>query len=730
MNDKDKPEVSPPPAEPIVDQQKNAGQPPSKAAPGAGKQLSLGQALTLARQFESNGQLDRAERLLRQILRAQPSHTDSLHLLSVVTHRLGQTELALQLIDQAIAADANNSLFHSNRGEVCRVLGRFDEAIASGERAVELNPDMAAPLSNIGIAYYDQENYQKAEEYQQRALKIDPKFLAALNNLGSIRRNDKDRTAAIDFYRQALQIDPDYMEAMNNLGAVLTEDDRYEDAVKVLIQAFRKRPGYADVHCNLGFAFLGMEQYERSKKAFAKAIELKPAYTEAFFGLARVHQEENHLAEAEQVALAALEIDAEKSEVHSALGGIYTEMGYPDKARQAYDEALRLEPDSVRGLIGLGALLMELGALEESEATFERALEIDPASTAARVSLSHVRKTKPDDTNMQALIEEAGNTKKLSRPKATSLNYALGKCYDDVGEYDDAFTHFAAGAQLKRSSIQYDAADQQLLISNLIKYLDQPTVDRFSGTGNPSELPVFVLGMARSGTTLTEQILASHPQVHGAGELPDLLDLVREPRGPTGDTPFPHSMQHLNHADLGLLGERYVTGLRARHPDAARITDKMPANFLAVGLIHLILPNARIIHLRRDPVDTCLSSFSRLYNHGQPHSYDLAEIGAYYRGYAKLMDHWHTVLPAGTILDMVYEELVADNETQARRLIEHCGLEWDDACLDFHKTERAVRTASVTQVRQPIYNTSVQRWKRYESHLGPLLDALGDLVPA
>lgn len=242
-----------------------------------------------------------------------------------------------------------------------------------------------------------------------------------------------------------------------------------------------------------------------------------------------------------------------------------------------------------------------------------------------------------------------------------------------------------------------------------------------------SELPIFIVGMARSGTTLTEQIISSHPQVHGAGELPDLLNLARQPQG-ASKTLFPHSMQMLTKADLGLMGGRYVTGLRERHAKANRITDKMPANFLAVGLIHLIVPNARIIHVKRNPIDTCLSGYSRLYSRGQAHSYDLAEIGAYYRGYARLMDHWHAVLPAGAILDVVYEDLVADNEAQARRLIDYCGLPWDDVCLQFHKNERVIRTASVTQVRQPIYNTSVARWKRYETHLGPLVDALGDLV--
>ncbi|MFA5372229.1 MAG: sulfotransferase, partial [Sideroxydans sp.] len=253
-------------------------------------------------------------------------------------------------------------------------------------------------------------------------------------------------------------------------------------------------------------------------------------------------------------------------------------------------------------------------------------------------------------------------------------------------------------------------------------------IDRLRGNGDSSALPIFVLGMPRSGTTLTEQIIASHPDVFGAGELPDLLRIAHRKTHPDTTT-FPDNLRYLDAATLTAWGDEYIAGLKKRAPDSRHITDKMPANFFAVPLIHLMLPGAKIIHVNRNPVDTCVSCFTRLFHRKQEHTYDLAELGRYYADYVRLMDHWRAVLPQGAFYDVQYENIVADQEGEARKLLEYCGLEWDAACLDFHKTKRQIRTASVTQVRQPIYTTSVERWRKYEKSLGPLLDELGDLVP-
>ena len=282
---------------------------------------------------------------------------------------------------------------------------------------------------------------------------------------------------------------------------------------------------------------------------------------------------------------------------------------------------------------------------------------------------------------------------------------------------------------LKRAQIAYDEAASLELFDRIRETFDATLIEKKGGSGDPSEAPIFILGMPRSGSTLVEQILASHPLVHGAGELSHLGELVGGLRTP-GDPAlaFPEIAQAMDLQDFDTIGHQYATRLRQHSPTAARITDKMPSNFCFVGLIHLALPHARIIHVTRDPLDTCLSCFSRLFSAEQNHTYDLAELGRFYRKYAELMAHWRKALPEGRMLELRYEDVVGDLEGAARRMIAYCGLEWSENCLAFHKTDRPVKTASASQVRRPIYKTAQNRSRHYREFLAPLIAELGDLV--
>ncbi|MBI5005776.1 MAG: tetratricopeptide repeat protein [Nitrosomonadales bacterium] len=715
--------------------------------------------MALAGQLQGSGRLQDAEHLLRQILQQQPQHPFALHLLGVIAHQCGKQGLAAELIQRAIKSaltptrenslapgerawgegkergqstlrvpDSSLALFHANLSEISRQLKQLDQAIAHGERAVTLEPRLAMAHSNLGIAYFDRKNYDKAEACQQRALALDPNFAPSLNNLGSIWRERKDNTAALDCYRKAAAANPNYLEPLNNLGALLLEEDRIPEAVAALEKALSLNPNYAEAICNMGGVHLAQEEHEAALARFRRALELRPAYLEAQMGLAKTLQASESLEEAEKAAQRALQIDDSNPKAHALMGSIHTEASRPEQAEAEYLRALQIDPGCDEALLGLGQLCVENGDVERAEGLFQKALALKPDNTAARIQLIQAKKVAADDEHFAALLELQKDAENHSDNRKMSLHFALGKCYDDTKEYDKAFPHYLAGCKLKRARFNYDPEATAHQFTELAEVFSKENIDRLRGSGDPSTMPIFVLGMPRSGTTLTEQIIASHPDVYGAGELPDLLRIAHRKTDPKTTT-FPDNLRYLDQSILSAWGKEYIAAVQARAPGSQRITDKMPANFFAVPLIHLMLPNAKIVHVNRNAVDTCLSCFTRLFHRKQEHTYDLAELGRYYADYARLMDHWRKVLPAGAFLDIQYEDIVADQEDQARRLLEFCGLEWNDACLDFHKTKRQVRTASVTQVRQPIYTTSIERWRKYEKFLGPLLDELGDLVP-
>jgi Sulfotransferase family len=319
---------------------------------------------------------------------------------------------------------------------------------------------------------------------------------------------------------------------------------------------------------------------------------------------------------------------------------------------------------------------------------------------------------------------EAFAAKDLPTPGRMALDFALGKAYADLKDYTRSFKHLLAANAAKRGAIAYDERATFALFDRIERVFSPELLNSRAGGGEPSDRPIFVLGMPRSGTTLDEQVLASHPAVHGAGELTTFREALRAVSPP--NTAYPDVVPFLDQAAFGCIGAEYIKRLTALAAEAEHVTDKMPSNFLYAGLIHLALPNAVIIHAMRNPIDTCISCFSKLFKPGEQHfTYDLGEIGRYHLGYQRLMAHWRRVLPPGRILDVHYEDMVSDLEGQARRILAHCGLPWDERCLSFHETDRPVRTASAMQVRQPIYTSAVERWRVYEEFLGPLLSALG-----
>lgn len=468
------------------------------------------------------------------------------------------------------------------------------------------------------------------------------------------------------------------------------------------------------------------------------------------FRTARTLHQQGRLVEAEQLYRAAIEAAPEAIEPRAKLGDLLLQLGRPRRAMEYYRQAVELDPhlravcrdttqipseearcsavlENCRHILaryphyapahyGKACALLSLGRIQEACRAGEQTLVNDATVPTYYHILIHAGSPAQKTAALSALEELARSEAALDEQDRATLHFLLAKVYEDQKRIADAFAHLQKANAIKRGMIAYDEAREIGRMKAIAIAFTAARIEELAGSGHPSTLPVFVVGMPRSGTTLIEQILASHPDVQGAGELTYLPDLVAD---------WPATFAMMTSQQLRQLGELYVAKLEAIAPLAKRIVDKMPYNFLHAGLIHAALPGARIIHIRRDPVDTCFSCFSQTFAGEVGFAYDLAELGRYYRAYEALMVHWREVLPEGAMLEVQYEDLVRDLPGQARRLVAYCGVAWDARCLDFHKAQRAVATASLYQVRQPVYQSSIGRAQAFGEHLAPLRKALG-----
>ena len=411
------------------------------------------------------------------------------------------------------------------------------------------------------------------------------------------------------------------------------------------------------------------------------------------------------------------------------LGAAYSRLGSTEDAAACARRVLELRPDDPRGLNNLSNALSAQGRFEEAARCYMRALEIRPSDAEAYYNLVNLHPLNDGSPDSEAafarLSGHAGALDRFPVREQSVILFAHAKALEARGETDRAFESLARANALHRSTLRFDIAGSERLAGAIEERFDPALLARLRGAGSPSQQPVFVVGMPRSGTTLVEQILSAHPEVHGAGEIGLFPALVSRMRSRDG-LGFPSLASGLSPADLQSLADAYLQRIEQLGAGKARVVDKTVGNFELLGLIHLCLPNARIIHCRRDPRDVCVSCFATRFSGGHDYAYDLHELGRYWRRYERLMAHWKTVLPPGSVFEVDYEALVEDLEGWARRLVAHLGLPWDEACLRFHESRREVRTASFAQVRRPIYKASVGRWRRYARHLAPLLEALGE----
>nr|WP_247744053.1 tetratricopeptide repeat-containing sulfotransferase family protein [Shimia sp. R9_3] len=675
------------------------------------------------RHFES-GEYSACIYLCGRLLEAAPKNAMAHQLTGLAAFQTGDIERAVTSLEMALAHDPANQMLLANMVEVLRKAEQLDRAIELGQRAIALPSPSVPALANLALAYYDDGQLEEAKAIHERALVLSPDHIASLNNLGSIARDQKHTDLAISHYKRVLNLAPAHHESRNNLCTVLIERDQLSEALAEAEQVLAHDPKNAEALRNMGRIHLLRLELDEAERHFRKALTLDPSLTTAHLGLSQVFLEKNHPQLALTVAQKALDLDEQNPACLHQIGHAHSTLSDAETARCYYQKALEIDPGFSSSLMGLGHLHMEMGDMEQARDAFQKVAAIDPDDTSALVALSRVSKPKEATNPVFLALERAlPKADQMSTSKQIAYRFGLADCYDALGRYDEAWAQYEAGAALKRATIQYDADARDQQVDDIINTFDQETIAALRPFANPTATPIFVLGMPRSGTTLTESILASHSQVFGAGELNDLRKLF-ETRADGTSAAFPSLLKDPGQKLLKNRIDAYVQILAQLSDSAAFVTDKMPSNFDMIGLIHALLPNAKIIHVARDGMDSCLSGFTRLFERSQLHSYDQVEMARYYNGYRKLMQHWQQVLPAGALHTVDYQALVADRETTVRDLLSHCGLDWEEACLNFHQTKRRVRTASITQVRQPVYSSSVGKWRRYEKHMSQMSEAI------
>ena len=632
-----------------------------------------------------------AERWLRQLL-AERDDVNCAWLLAVALLEQERTAESVALLERILARYADFAEARIDLARAHRKAGQLEAARAALRQVLERTPHHHRAWLAYGDVLVELNQDADARIAYERARLTDLQRPLIERATAALQADERQRAEQI--FRTILQQDPSHVAALCGLAALSLAVDRAADAERLLRHALRQSPHLPLAYRGLAPALLALGRLEEAEAAAAYLTRIEPGSLQSWICKASVAMR----------------------------------MMRQEEALAAYRHAAQLKPEEAGLWMSMGHLQKSLGQRAACEASYRAALEREPARGEAYWSLADLKNYRFSEAEieaMQRVLRESPGT----RANAAQLHFALGRAFEQRAAYADAFRYYTAGNALRREDAPFDIEAFEQRARRIRAFFDAERLAPRPGRGARDPAPIFIVGLPRSGSTLIEQILASHSQVEGTMELVNILNIVGEfdDLAPGRDG-YPETLAATTDAGLRALGERYLSQTAALHPRRPRFTDKLPNNFSHVGLIQLILPGATLIDARRHPLDACLSNFKQYFAEGQTFSYALEDLARYYRAYLELMDHWDAVLP-GKVLHVQYEDLVSEPELQIRRLLGHCGLSFEPACLDFHETRRAVRTASAEQVRQPLYRSGVGYWRHFARELAPLAAALADVLP-
>ncbi len=630
------------------------------------------------------GDYARAASLCEEALLTFPDDASTMCLASRAYLALRQFEACERHVTEAVRRFPDFAMAHDVYGDLMLATGRAGRALTAYQKAVTLDPARPATLAKI-----DRARQAAGAPGASRTSGKRMAFSAEIRDAESLQQAG-DVKKAEDIYRSILKKDPDHVEAARLLAGIASLNKRFGDAEVFLLRATSVAPNYARAWVDLVDAQREQEKYDEALKSAEQLLALEP----------------------------------DKPESHMVYAGVLGVAGRHQDAIAAYQTTLELAPQKAAAMCGMAHHLKTVGEQDEAIRQYRACIAAKPDHAEAYWSLANLKTFRFEKAEVAAL-ELLVRDGELPDEGLCMLHNALGLEYDARGDYDAAFSNFERCNTLRRKQESYDPVDTEATHDRVISFFDETRL-RQGATTEVTPVPVFIVGLPRSGSTLIEQILASHSQVEGTHELSDLAKVVRRFRGRRNEQ-FPQTLNGLKAEGWARLGRDYLASTEKHRGGAPFFIDKNPNNFVFTGLLKLAMPNAKVIDARRHPMDSCFGSYKQLFASGQPFTYDLTELGEYYLQYQRLMEHWHRVLP-GFVLDVQYEHVVADLENEVRRILDFCGLPFEESCLNFHQTRRAVKTASSEQVRRPIYASSVNAWSNYEEHLGELLHIMKPLL--